>query len=741
MLSALAYDDPVSIGPYWLTARLGSGGMGTVYLGRTSGGRMVALKTMHARIAADPDARTRFRLEVDAARVIGGRYGAPVVDADPFAETPWLATEYVLGPPLDDAVHQGGPFPERSVRVLGAALCGALRQLHLSDVVHRDLKPSNIMVTAYGPKVIDFGIARAMGDYHQLTRAGAAVGTPAFMSPEQATGQHHGAAGDVFALAGVLVFAATGRGAFGEGQAADLLYRVRYGQPDLTDVPVGLVSVLGRCLGKDPGVRPSTDELAHALHDGTGEFSAHLPNTLLAEIGRRATEVWQVAPQRLPTPAGVQEIAAPPARRTRSRRRFLAAGGLTAGVATTAGTVWWWRATPSSRTSKQSGRSGAAANQQNSTGLSPLWKSTDSHGRDLDLAPLVPRTVKGLILLCEGLTFAVDPRSGEEVWQAFGGTDSWQCSVDAGKAYRLFAPDDATGEESDSAPALSVRTVDADDASGGSTVAKFADVNGRLRGHQLLCVAAGVLYVAVGQGPDAASGSGEFLERQKWTLRAVDARSGRTLWTQPLPSRPDKSKRLHFLAAKVVGARLVTFQEPEEQSVRIVVRDTRTGEIHWQKPYTVEDPDTLCEGVTADDAHLYVSTGQLRALRLSDGGQVWTSQPAKGHGPVYGLPALKDGVLYAVARADGMVALDPHSGRRRWVEKAFSVGDPHLTCRPVCGDDHVYYRNGVMLRAVKLSTREAEQTYVTTGSQFFGDKQNGVLLAVDSRTVAAFPFS
>ena len=223
----LAHDDPPGLGTYRLLARLGSGGMGTVYLARSPGGRTLALKTMHARIATTTEFRTRFRLEADAARVIGGRYGAQVVDADPLAETPWMATEYVLGPPLDDAVELAGPLPEASVRALGAALCGALGQLHHSDVVHRDLKPSNIMVTAHGPKVIDFGIARALGD-DRLTHTGAAVGTPAFMSPEQATGQEHTPAGDVFALAGVLVFAATGRGPFGEGQPADLLYRVRY---------------------------------------------------------------------------------------------------------------------------------------------------------------------------------------------------------------------------------------------------------------------------------------------------------------------------------------------------------------------------------------------------------------------------------------------------------------------------------------------------------------------------------
>ncbi|MET8565798.1 serine/threonine-protein kinase [Streptomyces flaveolus] len=319
MPSPLTHDDPETIGPYRPVARLGSGGMGTVYLARPAGGRTVALKTMHAHIASDPAFRTRFRLETDAERVVGERYGAGVVDADPRAETPWFASEYVLGPPLDEAVQLCGPLPETSVRALGAALCGALGQLHGSDVVHRDLKPSNILITAYGPKVIDFGIARAAGD-DRLTQIGVAVGTPAFMSPEQAGGQKHSTVGEVFALAGVLVFAATGRPPFGHGQSADLLYRVQYGVPDLSGVPDSLVPVLAQCLDKNPFRRPTTSQLGAELHDRPGEFADQLPDVLLADIARRATEVWQITPQRLPAPPEEAETAVPSATAGPSRR-------------------------------------------------------------------------------------------------------------------------------------------------------------------------------------------------------------------------------------------------------------------------------------------------------------------------------------------------------------------------------------------------------------------------------------
>ncbi|ROQ32631.1 serine/threonine protein kinase [Streptomyces sp. PanSC19] len=341
MLSPLTHDDPAAVATYRLLARLGSGGMGTVYLARTPGGRTVALKTVHARLATDPAFRSRFRLETDAARIIGARHGAAVVDADPLAETPWLATEYVLGPPLDDAVALGGPLPEPTVRALGAALAGALAQLHSSDVVHRDLKPSNVLVTAYGPKIIDFGIARAAGD-DRLTRTGAAAGTPAFMSPEQASGEEHTAAGDVFALAGVLVFAATGHGPFGTGSPADLLYRVRYAEPDLTGVPEALVPLLTACLSKDPSSRPTTATLTEHLHDGHGDFADHLPPLLLADIARRATDVWLHSPRRLPAPAESATTATVPGAPVSRRRALVLGGGSLLGLAGAGAGVWTW---------------------------------------------------------------------------------------------------------------------------------------------------------------------------------------------------------------------------------------------------------------------------------------------------------------------------------------------------------------------------------------------------------------
>ncbi|MDT9693424.1 protein kinase [Streptomyces sp. P9(2023)] len=413
MFSPLTHDDPPGLGAYRLIARLGSGGMGTVYLARSATGRTAALKTMHARIATDPASRARFRLEVDAARVIGPVHGARVFDADPLAETPWLATEYVLGPPLDDAVTLTGPLPEPAVRALGALLCTALAQLHASDVVHRDLKPSNIMITADGPKVIDFGIARAIGD-DRLTRTGVAAGTPAFMSPEQATGQEHTAAGDVFALAGVLTYAAIGRGPFGSGQHADLLYRVRYADPDLTAVPPRLIPILARCLSKNPADRPTTTDLGAQLHDGQGGFADHLPEPLLMEIARRVGGVWHARPHRLPAPpehalAETVPHTKPTAPSPLSRRKLLTLGGSSAlGAAAVGSGAWAWLG----RQDNTAPERPAASPQEPKWDL--LWQVKASYTDPLVLP--VPLVLDGLLLVGEYGMQGLDPTTGEAKW-------------------------------------------------------------------------------------------------------------------------------------------------------------------------------------------------------------------------------------------------------------------------------------------------------------------------------------
>lgn len=250
---------PERVGAYAVERELGAGGMGTVYLARSRGGRPVAVKVARPELATDPHFRARFHAEVVAARRVGGFHTAPVVDADPEAEAPWLATAYIPGPTLSALLASEGPMGEERLRQLGAALAEALAAIHGCGLVHRDLKPGNIIMAADGPRVLDFGIARAM-ESTRLTSTGMAFGTPGFLAPEQAMGEGVTGAADVFALGAVLV-AAAGGSAFGGGTPMGLMYRAVHEPADLSAVPPGLRPALLACLAKDPADRPDPEAL------------------------------------------------------------------------------------------------------------------------------------------------------------------------------------------------------------------------------------------------------------------------------------------------------------------------------------------------------------------------------------------------------------------------------------------------------------------------------------------------
>ncbi|MEU7767238.1 serine/threonine-protein kinase [Nocardia sp. NPDC049190] len=289
-MQPLGASDPTRIGDYRLFGVLGAGGMGRVYLGRNAGGRTVAVKMIRPDLTGD-EFRERFRREVAAARRVGGRFTAPVLDADVDADPPWLATGYVAGFALSEAVAQYGPFTENSLRVLAHGLVEALLAVHAANVVHRDLKPSNVLLTLDGPKVIDFGIARAVED-SALTTTGKVIGSPGFMCPEQVTGDPVGPPADVFALGGVLVFAATGHGPFGVGEAMQMLWRVVYEQPQLEDVPRWLRPLVAACLIKDVAARPTPEHLLTELTAlGLPDRSGWLPGPALEEVSRRAVQL------------------------------------------------------------------------------------------------------------------------------------------------------------------------------------------------------------------------------------------------------------------------------------------------------------------------------------------------------------------------------------------------------------------------------------------------------------------
>ncbi|MFF6907079.1 serine/threonine-protein kinase [Streptomyces sp. NPDC012389] len=308
----LVAGDPERIGPYPFLGRLGAGGgMGRVYLARSAGGRTVAVKVVHEEHISIGEFRARFRREIEAARRVGGRYTAPVLDAD----HPWVATGYAPGPSLEQAVRGHGPLPAESVHALAEGLLRALRGIHAAGIVHRDLKPSNVLLTVDGPRVIDFGIARALQVSVEslLTSTGMVIGSPGFMAPEQIFGEETGTGADVFALGCVLVYAATGQLPFGNGASNQhaVMYRIVESAPDLTRVgDARLRELIGRCPTKKAAERPGVDAL---LADaGTSESpgatlrgGAWLPPQLLARLARQASVLLDADVPRGATEAAV----------------------------------------------------------------------------------------------------------------------------------------------------------------------------------------------------------------------------------------------------------------------------------------------------------------------------------------------------------------------------------------------------------------------------------------------------
>ncbi|WP_411090107.1 serine/threonine protein kinase [Streptomyces sp. 061-3] len=295
---------PHRIGPYRIVGRLGQGGMGQVYIGRSPGGMKVAVKVIRPQRADDAEFRRRFAREVQAARQVNSAYTAAVVDADPEADEPWLATVHVAGVSLDQALRQHGPWPASSVRALGAGLVEALSAIHAAGVVHRDLKPPNVILTSNGPRVIDFGISAVTGAT-TMTAAGAFVGTPGFASPEQIQDQAIGPASDIFSLGVLLAHTATGHNPFGRHTTdpSVVFYRTLHELPTLDGLPADLHAVITPCLAKDPATRPTPAALLRQLVEPTDDIvtvlgtDAWLP-PLVAELAAlRGAELTGATPQ------------------------------------------------------------------------------------------------------------------------------------------------------------------------------------------------------------------------------------------------------------------------------------------------------------------------------------------------------------------------------------------------------------------------------------------------------------
>jgi tRNA A-37 threonylcarbamoyl transferase component Bud32 len=320
-MKQLGPNDPRSAGRHRLLAVIGQGAMGRVLLGRAPDGRLVAVKTVHRHLARSPEFRERFRLEVQASQRVTGAYTAAVMDADPEAAEPWLASMYVPGPSLREAVEQFGPLPPGGLRLLTAGLAAALLEIHRAGMIHRDLKPANVLLGAEGPRVIDFGIARALETQTQLTSTGSLIGSPAFMSPEQAEGYELTTASDVFSVGGMLVLAATGHNPFPGESTPQTLYNVVHTPADTSGVPTDLRPVVEACLQKNPAYRPTAEQLL----DAAGRIDAQ--PVWPVGVRQRIADGWAEAQQWAALPDEVLHHRP----RRRMSRRLLA--GLSAAVA------------------------------------------------------------------------------------------------------------------------------------------------------------------------------------------------------------------------------------------------------------------------------------------------------------------------------------------------------------------------------------------------------------------------
>jgi serine/threonine protein kinase len=357
-LESLRRWDPERIGPYTLTGRLGAGAMGQVYLGRSAAGRLVAVKTIKIELAEEPGFRDRFAREVAAARRVSGVFTAAVVAADPEADVPWLATAYVPAPSLSGLVRSCGPLPVTTIRWLAAGCAEALESIHVAGLVHRDLKPSNVLVAPDGPRVIDFGVARA-AERIELTVTRGAVGTPAYMAPEQARdSQQASLASDVYSLGATLLFAATGHPPYQGETIMDVLVKLATEPPDLSGLPSDLTGLIISCLERSPGKRPTSV----ALLAGLGSFTEALArpderHSYLTDEAMKVIGDYQRSPQPASPPGGPEPVTddptsashtalpaslTPPDRGRRGRRPKPDAGapGTTGTTGTTGGTPW-----------------------------------------------------------------------------------------------------------------------------------------------------------------------------------------------------------------------------------------------------------------------------------------------------------------------------------------------------------------------------------------------------------------
>ncbi|MFH7337594.1 serine/threonine-protein kinase [Streptomyces sp. KHY 26] len=706
-------DMPEYAGHYHLESRLGSGGMGVVHLARSTSGLRLAVKVVHAEFARDREFRGRFRQEVAAARRVSGAFTAPVVDADPEAERPWMATLFIPGPTLSEQVKEHGPLDAGQLRRLMAGLAEALRDIHRVGVVHRDLKPSNVLLAEDGPKVIDFGISRPK-DSELRTETGKLIGTPPFMAPEQFRRPREvGPAADIFALGSVLVHAATGRGPFDSDSPYVVAYQVVHDEPDLSGVPANLAPLIERCLAKDPDERPTPDELMRRLRSVAASYDtqAFIPAQRGAssagstgpsgETGSTGPSDRTGRAERRPCPAGTPD---PPGTRKRALRpgriAAVAAGVLALVTGGVLACVHWLGDDAPAR-SPRTAAVGFAG-----------WRT-----KPVDGQTEAPRCAFGAgELLCTGAgqAYALDPQGGRVLWRhAF------------------------TGARWSAAPVVSGGLVQVRDEAG-DVVALDPDT-GRTHWRRALPAGAGAQYADGTLLITAADG----------TVTGVDSASGRTSWNRRLPG----TGRPRVDAFPGAGSAYATTSSADGGSTRVVAFDPKTGEVRWDTPLTGLLRPVGAQGgtvffVSADP--VYGDTDAVVRYDVSSGSLRRVPLPAP-RPDVH--TAVHQGVVYLLDVNGGLDAVDTGAGKRLWhLETSVSRGSAL-----VAGDRYLYFSagDGRLLAVDARGGRPAGQTPARPGSgtervaalraapvlvdpQVFATAPDGSVFALDGRDPSAW---
>ncbi|MCC9687471.1 protein kinase domain-containing protein [Streptomyces sp. MNU103] len=601
---------PGFAGHYRLERRLGSGGMGVVHLARSTSGLKLAVKVVHGEYANNPEFRGRFRQEVAAARRVSGAFTASVVDADPEAERPWMATLYIPGPTLAEEVKRNGPLDSPQLRRLMAGLAEALRDIHRVGVVHRDLKPSNVLLSENGPKVIDFGISRPK-DSELRTETGKLIGTPPFMAPEQFRQPREvGPAADIFALGSVLVHAATGRGPFDSDSPYVVAYQVVHDEPDLTGVPDELSDLVRWCLAKRPEERPTPDQLMAGLRSVAASYDTRvfIPSQRLPEDQETG---GQPLPERSPAaPAPVE----PAPRRRPAVRRVLVSGAALAAVVT--GTVVAVQLDDTTSPERPAAHSAAAFSG---------WTS-----EPLSAAGGMPQcaVASGAVLCAHGGTMvALRPSDAKVLWRHDIGTEVARPPVVTGDTVLPYG--------------------------GGTRLEALDAVSGRP-----------VWDRAVPEGVDVrAAGTLVVLSDRNGTVTGVDNATGETVWERTVPGASEVSDVAVFGASDPL---LVTSTAPDGGHTQVTALDPGSGEVRRQDRLE----GTLTPVATDEDAVHFVSADP-RSPRTD---ALVRHTPGSGSTIRYALPvprydtvaAGRGKIVYVMAQGGSLEAFDLGIRDRLW---------------------------------------------------------------------------